>query len=322
MSEDEFQDCVSDIDARTGTPLPEPISFLFGGIGVICGHMQPSLLVIITGASGSGKATLLRALEDRGYFCVDNLPVGLLTKFAELIAEGDPQRAALVVDVREGPGLETFPGIYAELQEFPELRTSLLYLDASDETLIRRFSETRRPHPLDPTLTVREAIDFERQRLNPIRAMADQVIETSHFSIHELRAYADRLLEPKTGSKLLVTLLSFGYKYGIPVDADMIFDVRFLANPYFVPELRPLTGSDDPVIEFMNAQPLTAGFLDRLKSMLGFLLPEFEREGKSYLTVAIGCTGGRHRSVMIVNALAILAGTDRKINVVHRDVEK
>ncbi len=284
--------------------------------------MQPSLLVIITGASGSGKGTLLRALEDRGYFCVDNLPVGFLTKFAELIADGDAQRAALVVDVREGPELETFPRIYAELQKFSGLRTTLLYLDASDEALIRRFSETRRPHPLDPTLTVREAIEVERQRLNPIRAMADQVTETSHFSIHELRAYADRLLEHKTGSELLVTLLSFGYKYGIPVDADMMFDVRFLANPHFVPDLRPLTGYDDPVVDFMNAQPLTAGFLDRLKSMLGFLLPEFEREGKSYLTIAIGCTGGRHRSVMIVNALAKLAGNDRRINVVHRDVEK
>ncbi len=283
--------------------------------------MQPSPLIIITGPSGSGKGTLLRALEDRGYFCVDNLPVGFLIKFAELLAEGAVERAALVVDVREGQALDRFPEVHTELKRLPELETTLWYLDASDETLIRRFSETRRPHPIDATLPVREAIGLERERLDRIRSMADRIIETSRFSIHELRAHAPKLLEDHADTRLLVTLLSFGYKYGIPVDADMIFDVRFLPNPYFVPDLRALTGVDRPVIEFMEAQSLTMGFLDRLRSMLEFLLPEFEREGKSYLTIAIGCTGGRHRSVMIVNALSKLADPGRPIKVVHRDIE-
>jgi UPF0042 nucleotide-binding protein len=284
--------------------------------------MQPSPLVIITGPSGSGKGTLLRALEDRGYFCVDNLPIGFLTKFAELLAEGAVERAALVVDAREGPALDGFLQIYGELKKLPELRMSLWYVDASDEVLIRRFSETRRPHPIDPTLPVRQAIGLERQRLDPIRAMADQIVETSHFSIHELRTRAQQLLEDKGDTKLLVTFLSFGYKYGIPVDADMVFDVRFLPNPHFVPNLRALTGADPPVIEFMETQPLTSAFLERLRSMLEFLLPEFEREGKAYLTIAVGCTGGRHRSVMIVNALSNLADPDRHVKVVHRDIEK
>ena len=284
--------------------------------------MQRSPLVIITGLGGSGKGTFLRALEDRGYFCVDNLPVELLTKFAELLAEGDSPRAALVVDVREGQALDRFPEIYEQLQEAPDLEVSLFYLEASDDVLIRRYSETRRPHPIDATLPVRDAIELERERLSVIRSMADQVVDTSPFSIHELRGYAEKLQGGREGASLLVTLVSFGYKYGIPVDADMIFDVRFLPNPHFVPDLRPLTGADAPVVEFMRAQPLTNGFLKRLGSMFDFLLPEFEREGKSYLTIAIGCTGGRHRSVMMVNAFAELADAGRRLKVIHRDVEK
>jgi UPF0042 nucleotide-binding protein len=284
--------------------------------------MASSRLIIVTGPSGAGKGTLLRALEDRGFFCVDNLPVGLLTKFAELLSEGDVRRAALVVDVREGEALDRLPAIYDHLGSLADLDLSLFYLEASDDALIRRFSETRRPHPIGANVSVREAIAMEKKRLAPTRKIATTVVDTTQFSVHELRDYADRLLAEQPVSRLLVTLVSFGYKYGIPIDADMIFDVRFLQNPHFVPELRPLTGNDGPIVEYMQAQPLTGQFLDRARSFLAFLLPEFEREGKSYLTVAIGCTGGRHRSVMIANALATSADAGRRIRVTHRDVDK
>jgi UPF0042 nucleotide-binding protein len=228
------------------------------------------------------------------------------------------------VDVRERQALDLLPGIYQELISMPDLDTSLCFVEASDDVIIRRFSETRRPHPMDAKLPIREAIMLERQRLAPIRRVAKSVVDTSQFSIHDLRAYADRLIQNSDSPRLLVTLISFGFKYGIPIDADMILDVRFLPNPHFIQELRPLTGSDRPIVEFMDAQPATKGFLTRLESMLGFLLPEYEREGKSYLTIAIGCTGGRHRSVMIVNALEeyFRQGEERRVKVIHRDVEK
>lgn len=267
---------------------------------------------------------MLRALEDRGYFCVDNLPVELVSKFAELIAKGDVERGALVVDVRERRALDLLPGIYEQLKSVPDLDVTLCFVEASDEALIRRFSETRRPHPIDAKVPVREAIMLERQRLAPVREMAESVVDTSQFSIHDLRAYADRLIRSAGPPELLITLMSFGFKHGIPTDADMVFDVRFLPNPHFIQELRPLTGSDGPVVEFMKSQPATHGFLTRLESMLGFLLPEYEREGKSYLTIAIGCTGGRHRSVMIVNELEGYFRREgkRKVKLLHRDVEK
>ncbi len=287
--------------------------------------MKASPLIVITGPSGSGKGTFLRALEDRGYFCVDNLPVGLLGKFFELVvkAEGDFRRAALVVDVREGPALGEFPRLLEELKEAHSLDASLYFLEASDDALIRRFSETRRPHPLDSTRPVREAIQMERERLRPIREMSDHIVDTSHFSIHELRKYTDRLFDEQESAGLLLSLVSFGYKHGIPVDSDLVFDVRFLPNPYFVPELKELTGSDEPVIKYIRSQRVAMDFLVRLQSMLDFLLPEFDREGKAYLTIAIGCTGGRHRSVMMVNSIAeAIADSAARITVIHRDVEK
>jgi UPF0042 nucleotide-binding protein len=287
--------------------------------------MQASPLVIITGPSGAGKGTLMRALEDRGYFCVDNLPVGLLTKFADLAfgAENGVRRAALVVDVREGKALNQFPQVFAALKESPHLEVSLYFLEASDDVLIRRFSETRRPHPLDPALPIREAILLERERLAPVRAIADYVVDTSGFSIHQLRSHASRLFAEHEAAPLLVTIESFGYKHGVPVDADMLFDVRFLPNPFFVPELKPLSGLDPEVVDYMRAQDVTATFLEKLRGMLEFLLPQFENEGKAYLTIAIGCTGGRHRSVMVAESLAESLGEkNRRVKVLHRDVEK
>ena len=287
--------------------------------------MQPAPLIVITGSSGSGKATFLRALEDRGYFCVDNLPVELMWKFAELLlkSEGDIRRAALVVDVREGQTLDLFPDAYVGLRESYKLDASLYFMEASDEALIRRFSETRRPHPIDATLPIRDAIRLERERLAPIREMADHIVDTSHFSVHELRGYAHGLFDEQDSARLLVTFVSFGYKHGIPIDADMIFDARFLPNPYFVADLKDLSGKDQPVVDFMRSRDATLGFLDHLGAMLDFLLPQFEKEGKSYLTIGVGCTGGRHRSVMIAETLAEdMEGSRYRVNVQHRDVEK
>jgi UPF0042 nucleotide-binding protein len=281
--------------------------------------------MIITGLSGSGKGTFLRALEDRGYFCVDNLPVGLLSKFYELLMKSDDgyNKAALVIDVREGQSLREFPAIYADLRKVEGADTSLWFLEASDEALVRRFSETRRPHPLDPTRPVLASIAHERELLAPIRALADHVIDTSQFTIHELRKHAVGLFEEQHAGHLLVSLVSFGFKYGVPIDSDLVFDVRFLPNPNFVPHLKVLTGSDRGVIEYMHSHPDTGVFLEHLRKFLAFLLPQFEKEGKSYVTISIGCTGGRHRSVMISNAIgAFLEEQKYRVKVSHRDVEK
>jgi UPF0042 nucleotide-binding protein len=287
--------------------------------------MQASSLVILTGRSGAGKGTLLRALEDRGYFCVDNLPVGLLAKFSELAfgSEDGVRRAALVVDIREGKALNQFPEAFADLRASSGLDVSLYFLEASDVVLIRRFSETRRPHPMDPALPIREAILLEGERLAPIRAIADHVIDTSSFSIHQLRSHAGSLFREQESAPLLVTFQSFGYKHGVPVDADVVFDARFLPNPFFVPELKLMSGLDRPVIDYLRSQEVVGVFLQKLRDLLDFLLPEFRKEGKAYLTVAIGCTGGRHRSVMIAEGLAdSLEDQGCRVKVVHRDVDK
>lgn len=287
-------------------------------------EVQESSFVIITGLSGSGKGTFLRALEDRGYFCVDNLPVGLLSKFCELILKSERAgKAALVIDIREGENLSEFPSTYRETKKASPLDFSLWFLEASDAVLVRRFSETRRPHPLDPNRSVLEAVAVERELLAPIRAIADQILDTSQFTIHELRQYVGRLFEGKEARHTLVSLVSFGFKYGVPIDSDLVFDVRFLPNPNFVPHLKALTGEDPGVVEYMNSFDATEDFLNHVHSFVDFLLPQYEKEGKSYVTVSIGCTGGRHRSVMIANAIAKHV-EDRKyrIKVFHRDVEK
>jgi UPF0042 nucleotide-binding protein len=285
---------------------------------------MPSSFVIITGLSGSGKGTFLRALEDRGFFCVDNLPVGLLGKFHELIGKSESEfaKAAVIVDVREGQPLGDFPAVYEELKRNPALQMSLWFLEASEVVLVRRFSETRRPHPLDPHRPVLEAIALERELLAPIRTMADHVLDTSQFTIHELRQHAARVFEEEEAQHLLVSLVSFGFKYGVPIDSDLVFDVRFLPNPNFVPHLKPYTGSDPRVIEYMNSHETTHQFLDHVFNFIDFLLPQYEKEGKSYVTISIGCTGGRHRSVFITNAIANHLHEKYRVKVSHRDSEK
>jgi UPF0042 nucleotide-binding protein len=287
--------------------------------------MQPSSFIIITGLSGSGKGTFLRALEDRGFFCVDNLPLGLLTKFHELIlkSEGESSKTAMVIDVREGETLSEFPAVFEELKKNRAMNMSLWFLEASDAVLVRRFSETRRPHPIDSDRPVLEAIALERERLAPIRAMADHVLDTSQFTIHELRQHAVRLFEEKQAQHLLVSLVSFGFKYGVPIDSDLVFDVRFLPNPNFVPDLKPFTGADPNVAEYMNSHEATHKFLEHVDAFIDFLLPQYEKEGKSYVTISIGCTGGRHRSVFIANAIARHVREKMyRVKVSHRDSEK
>src|SRR5712691_4058471 len=287
--------------------------------------MHPSSFIIITGLSGSGKGTFLRALEDRGFFCVDNLPVGLLGKFHELIVKSQDEgaKAAMVIDAREGETLSEFPALYEELKKNPSLQMSLWFLEASDAVLVRRFSETRRPHPVDSSRPVLEAIAQERELLAPIRQMADHVLDTSQFTIHELRQHAHRLFEEREAQHLLVSLVSFVFKYGVPIDSDLVFDVRFLPNPNFVPELKPYTGADARVADYMNSHDATGKFLDHVHAFIDFLLPQYEREGKSYVTISIGCTGGRHRSVFIANAIGTHLDQQKyRVKISHRDSEK
>lgn len=287
---------------------------------------MPSPFLIITGLSGSGKRTFLHALEDSGYFCVDNLPVGLLGKFHELFVKSHDEttRVALVIDIREGRALDEVPQALAELRANSPMPPTLVFLEATDESLVRRFSETRRPHPVKKGKSVLDSIAQERQRLAPIRAMADTIVDTSRFTIHELRSYATSIFgETRSGERLVVSVVSFGYKFGIPIDSDLVFDVRFLPNPHFVPGLKRFSGEDSEVVEYMNSHQTTRDFVDRMNGLLTFLLPQYEKEGKAYLTIAIGCTGGRHRSVMIANAIADhLKVEDYRVKVFHRDVDK
>ena len=287
--------------------------------------LQPSSFIIITGLSGSGKGTFLRALEDCGFFCVDNLPLSLLGKFHELIVKSQDEstKVAMVIDVREGETLSEFPEVYRDLKQNSSVQMSLWFLEASDAVLVRRFSETRRPHPLDPNRSVLEAIALERELLAPIRDMADHVLDTSRLTIHELRQHAIRLVEESETQHLLVSLVSFGFKYGVPIDSDLVFDVRFLPNPNFVPELKPYTGADERVVEYMKAHEATHKFLDHVYAFIDFLLPQYEKEGKSYVTISVGCTGGRHRSVFIANEIAKHVEDGKyRVKVSHRDAEK
>jgi RNase adapter protein RapZ len=280
-------------------------------------------LVIITGLSGSGKLSALKAFEDLGYYAVDNMPIELVPRFAELIAESAvTTRAALVVDVREGQRLERFPALLKELRE--RLDTKVVYLEASKAVLLRRFSETRRPHPLGREKMVGPAIQAERKLLDPVRNVADILIDTSRFNVHELRAYIQNQFKRESdGKSLLVSSISFGYKNGVPLEADLVFDVRFLPNPHFIPEFRNLTGRHPKVIGYVGHFPQTQEFLDRVADLLLFLLPHYIHEGKSYLTVAFGCTGGQHRSVMIAEEIKKrLAKEGYRVKTAHRDMPR
>ena len=284
-------------------------------------RVQPAHeLVIITGMSGSGKASVLKAFEDLGYYCVDNLPVGLIPRFAELVGESaEISRTALVVDVREGSQLEELPAIVKSVKEM--LPTKMIFLEASDAVLVRRYSETRRPHPLGTNTSVKSSLAAERGHLRPIREIADLVIDTSQFNVHELRAYiTQRFHKKQSGKNILVSCVSFGFKYGVPEDADLVFDVRFLPNPHFVPEFRPLTGRDPKVAKYIKSFPQTQEFIKRISDLLVYLLPHYIREGKSYLTISFGCTGGQHRSVMIAEDVTkLLKKAGYRVKVVHRD---
>jgi RNase adapter protein RapZ len=280
-------------------------------------------LAVITGISGSGKATLLKAFEDLGYYCVDNLPVGLIPRFAELVMQSpEIKRIALVVDVREGSQLDELPKIIRTMKRL--IPTKTIFLEASESVLLRRYSETRRPHPLGTDTTVKASLAAERKHLRSIRAIADLVIDTSKFNVHELRAYiTERFQHRESGKNILVSCVSFGFKHGVPEDADLVFDVRFLPNPHFVPEFRALTGRDPAVAKYIRSFPQTKEFIKRISDLLVYLLPHYIHEGKSYLTISFGCTGGQHRSVMIAEEVSqLLREAGYRVKVVHRDSPK
>ena len=284
---------------------------------------SPGELVVITGMSGSGKASVLKAFEDLGYYCVDNLPVGLIPRFAELVGPASEiERTALVVDVREGSQLESLPAIIKSVKRV--LPTKTIFLEADDAVLLRRYSETRRPHPLGKDSTVRASLAAERRHLRPIRAIADLVIDTSKFNVHELRAYITERFQHKQSDKnIMVSCVSFGFKHGVPEDADLVFDVRFLPNPHFVPAFRHLTGKDPKVADYIRSFPQTREFISRISKLLVYLLPHYIREGKSYLTISFGCTGGQHRSVMIAEDVGHrLRKAGYRVKVLHRDSPK
>src|SRR5271157_1568853 len=277
-------------------------------------------LVIISGMSGAGKASALKTFEDLGYYCVDNLPVGLIGNFAELLLDSlEIQRAALVVDIREGARLDNFPQTLRALRRM--VKTTMLYLEADEEALLRRYSETRRPHPLGRQHTVKASLAAERRRLKPVRALADLVVDTTKFNVHELRTMlTERFQGGEREKNILISCVSFGYREGVPEDADLVFDVRFLPNPHFIPKFRPFTGRHPAVARYIRSFPQTKEFIRRISELLIYLIPHYIREGKSYLTIAFGCTGGKHRSVMIAEDVKKrLAKAGYNVKVVHRD---
>jgi UPF0042 nucleotide-binding protein len=281
--------------------------------------------VILTGLSGSGKSAAIRVFEDMGYYCVDNLPVALIPVFADLCSRGgeETSQVALVIDIRERSFLRDFPEMLGRLRGTHQV--AVLFFEASDEVLSRRFGETRRPHPMaTETQGLSESIAQERRALQHIRQAADCIVDTTAFSVHELKAYIlDNFLDADRRSSLLLTLQSFGFKYGVPRDLDLLFDVRFMSNPFFVESLKGMTGKDAEVIRFLEEKPEYEEFLARIEKLLRFLLPLYIREGKSYLRIGLGCTGGKHRSVAVTERLAArLAGEAIRLRVRHRDMER
>lgn len=282
--------------------------------------------VILTGMSGAGKSTALKMLEDMGFFCMDNLPVPLIEKFMELAYQPDSsyQRVAISIDIRSGRSLEGLQDVLSRLKEENQEPT-ILFLDASDEVLVKRYKETRRTHPLAGEHRTAYGIALERDRIRFLKEQADIILDTSSFLTRDLKTELDHIFMEGAGCRsLFITVLSFGFKYGIPSDSDLVFDVRFLPNPYYNPELRPKTGNDPEIREFVMRKPQTKEFLDRLEELLLFLLPEYVEEGKNRLVISVGCTGGKHRSVTLANELGERLGRDCKygVRVEHRDLEK
>ncbi len=287
--------------------------------------MQNLKIIIVTGMSGSGKSTALRALEDVGFFCVDNLPVVLLPKLLEIQtdAASEISKVALVMDLRERYFLEKYAEIFAKLKEEGH-RIEILFLDASDDSLLRRFRETRRAHPLCERGTVMEGIALEREKLSALRAMADKIVDTSSFNVHQLKDVIQRhFMTSTTEKRLVINLMSFGFRYGLPPEADIVLDVRFLPNPYFIEELKHLNGEDEKIQEYVMGWEESQTFLQKMLDMMEFLIPLYEKEGKSNLNVALGCTGGKHRSVVMTTRLArYFAGENYLVNTAHRDIHR
>ena len=285
---------------------------------------KPTSVVIITGLSGAGKSSALDVLEDIGYFCIDNLPVAFLPKFLELSGNFSPtiKGIALVMDLREEHFLKSFPGLYHKIKK-SDIAVELVFLEADDQTLIRRFSETRRKHPVAVKGSVAEAVARERELLRGIRSLASVRLDTSRLTIHQFKEYIRKIVTPgETATGLNISLLSFGFRNGLPLEADIVMDVRFLPNPYFIEELKELSGLDAQVREYVVDHPVSRRFIEQFLELLRMLIPEYRREGKSYLTLAIGCTGGRHRSVAIVNHLGEELKKDGyEISLVHRDLQ-
>ena len=285
------------------------------------GEPRAPELVIITGTSGSGKLTALKAFEDLGFYAVDNLPIALLAEFADLTHDSK-KRGALIIDIREGESLKQFPRIFRDLKK--RIECTLLFLDAEDEVLRRRFSETRRPHPLGGEATVLNSLRTEREQLAPIRALADLYIDTSKLNVHELRAtISSKFEDSKEENKIAIYVNSFGFRHGVPPDSDLVFDVRFLPNPNYIPEFKNLTGRDANVARYIRSFPQTCEFINRISDLLIYLLPHYIREGKSYLTISFGCTGGHHRSVFIANEIKkLLKKAGYAVKESHRDVSR
>lgn len=283
--------------------------------------------VIVTGMSGAGKSTALKMLEDMEYFCVDNLPIPLIDKFVQLIkdsASGEIERVAIGVDIRSGRSLDELKTVLEKIS-FSGIESEILFLDADDTALVRRYKETRRSHPLAGAGRVDDGIQKERERLQFLKEYADYILDTSKLLTRELKAELEKIfVENRTFKNLMVTVLSFGFKYGIPQDADLVFDVRFLPNPYYLENLRPLSGNDRPVSDYVMGFEAAHVFSDKLEDMIRFLIPNYILEGKTQLVIAVGCTGGKHRSVTLANELYRRLGENDTygIRIEHRDIEK
>ena len=285
--------------------------------------MSPRRIVVVTGLSGSGRSAALKAFEDIGFYCVDNLPLALLPAFVEFArASDEAAHSAIGIDIREKGFPDRFPLLYQEIKSQGSA-LEMVFLEASDQTIVRRFSETRRPHPLAKGgIPLLDGIRQERIALTEVKRLADLIVDTSEFTVHDLRQTIERLYTTKDSRRpMVITLVTFGYKYGIPYDLDLLFDLRFLPNPHFVPELRAHTGEEQQVKDYIMARPDAVEFLTRLEEFIEYLLPRYRTEGKSYLTIGFGCTGGRHRSVAVSSMVAVrLREKNYDVNVKHRDI--